>query len=380
GRTYPRDGVQTSPVVSGKNIAYVDDSTSGSSIRMLEINTWKDELVAQGPGQIKPSIDKKLVWLNSLTSKPRYQPLASGETSIICKAPGDQSHPSVGGDDIIGHYVAWMDNRTGKPDVYVYSLGQELELPLAVGPNYNMYPDISGEVVAWMAQVPDPRNPDKGGWAIRTFDIAAVNHTELVSALNSPSPPSISDQYLAWADTFSTFGWSVYKKLLFGMEAREAIQPGGINPRAGKNIVVFQQKDKTSGNWNVMLWKGQQKTQLTQGAGDHISPSTDGSTVVWQDNRNGNWDIYAYDLNTSKETRITKGSADHVMPDVENGIIVWQDKRNGNWDIYAYDLSTKQEKVISKAAGDQTEPRIRTGRIVWTDNRSGDKDIYMYEN
>jgi beta propeller repeat protein len=380
GRTYPRPGVQTSPVVSGKYISYVDNSAQGSSIRKLDTSTWKDTLVADGPGQVKPSMDKKLVWLDSLTGKPRYQSLDSGQISIICKAPGDKSHPSVGGNDQVGYYATWMDNRSGQPEVYVYSLGQEIELPLAAGPYYNMYPAISGTVIAWMAQTPDKADPSKRAWAIRTFDTSNDNRSELVSALNSPSAVSISDTYLTWADTFADFGWSVYKKLLFGVETREAIPPAGINPRAGKNIVVFQEKDKNSGNWNVFLWNGQDRTQLTQGSGDHINPATDGNTVVWQDNRNGNWDIYAYDLNTSKEIRITKGPAEHTNPDVENGVIVWQDKRNGNWDIYAYDLNTKKEKIICKAPGDQTEPRIGAGKIVWTDNRSGNKDIYIYEN
>jgi len=33
--------------------------------------------------------------------------------------------------------------------------------------------------------------------------------------------------------------------------------------------------------------------------------------------------------------------------------------RNGNWDIYAYDMNVKKEKVICAAAGNQTEPRIK---------------------
>jgi len=53
---------------------------------------------------------------------------------------------------------------------------------------------------------------------------------------------------------------------------------------------------------------------------DQINPSTDGRTVVWQDNRNGNWDIYALDLNTSKEMQITTDSADQINPDVEDGV------------------------------------------------------------
>jgi beta propeller repeat protein len=125
GKTYPRPGPQTSPVVSGKYIAYVDGSGADTSVRRLDISNWKDELIQAGPGQVKPSIDKKLVWQNALTGRPRSVPVAVGQTSIICRAPGDQSYPVVGGSDQVGYYVAWMDNRTGEPDVYVYSLAHE---------------------------------------------------------------------------------------------------------------------------------------------------------------------------------------------------------------------------------------------------------------
>ena len=162
--------------------------------------------------------------------KPRYQSLDSGQISIICKAPGDKSHPSVGGNDQVGYYATWMDNRSGQPEVYVYSLGQESELPLAVGPYNNMYPSISGTVIAWESQVPSKGDPSKKAWSIRTLDMSDDNRSELVSELDSPSAPSISDTYLTWADTFADFGWSVYKKLLFGVETREAIPPARSQP------------------------------------------------------------------------------------------------------------------------------------------------------
>ncbi|MDD1753174.1 MAG: biopolymer transporter Tol, partial [Methanotrichaceae archaeon] len=372
GKTYPREGNQSSPVISGQSIAYVDHSPQGDSIRKLDINNWKDELVAQSPGQDKPNIDQKIVWLNTLTGRPRYSSVASGQVSVICKAPGDQSHPSVS-----GNYVTWMDNRSGNPDVYVYSLAQELEIPLAASPFPEMYPDVAGEIIGWMAF-----DPLKNMWAIRTFDVTIDNRSELVWGLSDPAPVSLSDQYLAYSDLpVAKFGWRVHKKLLFGIETAPAIPPGGINPRAGSNIVVYQDNMDGNGNWNVWMWgQGKDPVQLTHSQGDHINPATDGKTVVWQDNRNGNWDIYALDLNSSKEIRITKGETDQTNPDVENGVVIWQEMRNGNWDIYAYDMNTGKEKAIMVAPGNQTEPRIRTGNIVWTDDRSGSKDIYIYEN
>ena len=136
-------------------------------------------------------MDKKLVWLNSLTGRPRSVPVASGQISVICKAPGDQSHPSVGGNDQVGYYVAWMDNRTGNPDVYVYSLTQEIELPLAASPYEDMYPDVSGNVISWIARNPLNQYKIENYWAIRTFDVSIDNRTELVWGLTASAPISM---------------------------------------------------------------------------------------------------------------------------------------------------------------------------------------------
>ncbi|MDM7912962.1 MAG: biopolymer transporter Tol, partial [Methanotrichaceae archaeon] len=336
GRTYPRPGIQSSPVASGKYIAYVDNADKNASIRRLDTSNWKDELVAAGPGQVKPSMDKKLVWLNTLTGRPRSMTLAAGQTSVICQAPGDQSHPSVGGNDMVGYYVVWMDNRSNYSDVYIYSLSQEIELPLIASPFPEMNPDMSENIISWSAY-----DPLKNWWTVRTFDVAINNRSELAWGLAAPTTVSVSDQYLTYVDLpVANFGTRVYKKLLYGKEAAPAIPPSGSNPRAGGNIVVYQDNE-ARGNWDIWLWKsGQEAAAFITDPGDQMYPATDGRTVVWQDNRNGNWDIYAYDFNSSQEIQITKDLSDQTLPDVENGVIVWQDKRKGNWDIYAYNLNT----------------------------------------
>ncbi len=68
------------------------------------------------------------------------------------------------------------------------------------------------------------------------------------------------------------------------------------------------------------------------------------SFTVWQDNRNGNWDIYLQevddpDIVVGENIPITDGLEDSKSPDIsiigEKGwLIVWQDNRDGNWEIY----------------------------------------------
>ncbi|HPO70993.1 MAG TPA: hypothetical protein PKV53_11905, partial [Anaerohalosphaeraceae bacterium] len=56
--------------------------------------------------------------------------------------------------------------------------------------------------------------------------------------------------------------------------------------------------------------------------------------VVWQDNRNGNWDIYGYNLITRQEFAITDDPADQIHPAVSGTLVVWEDYRVSPSNIY----------------------------------------------
>ena len=50
---------------------------------------------------------------------------------------------------------------------------------------------------------------------------------------------------------------------------------------------------------------------------------------MWQDDRNGNWDIYMYDVSTGVEQQITSDPTDQILPAIYSNTVVWQDARNG---------------------------------------------------
>lgn len=72
-------------------------------------------------------------------------------------------------------------------------------------------------------------------------------------------------------------------------------------------------------------------------------PDISGDWLVWCDGRNGNSDIYAYNISTGVEKAICTNSASQWRPYISGNLIVWEDMRNypsaENADIYAYDLS-----------------------------------------
>ncbi len=141
--------------------------------------------------------------------------------------------------------------------------------------------------------------------------------------------------------------------------------------------------------------------QLTSNAADQcnaaIAIDTDDKLyVVWQDNRQGNWDIYistsADGTNWSTERPVIDANDNQINPAIvidgsssKNAYIVWQDDQAGNQDIYvassSNDFATKTTSQITSDTSDQTEPAIavdpdNTIYLVWTDARGGSNDIY----
>jgi len=121
------------------------------------------------------------------------------------------------------------------------------------------------------------------------------------------------------------------------------------------------------------------ETQITSVPSTEYYPDIYQNLIVWQDSRNGNNDIYMYDLETETETQVTINSAFQNSPRIHGNIIVWQDYRNGNWDIYMFDIETETETQVTNHPATQSRPAIYVDKIVWDDYRNGNSDIYMYD-
>jgi PKD repeat protein len=141
--------------------------------------------------------------------------------------------------------------------------------------------------------------------------------------------------------------------------------------------------------------------RLTADARDQCHPALAVSAtgvvyVVWQDNRNGNWDLYvslcSNGSNFSKEVRVTSSNRNEIDPalalDRQSpacAYVAWQDDRNGNQDIYVAKstdgfASSTVVRVTSNAA-DQVQPRVvvdssNVAYLFWTDLRNSQADVY----
>jgi TolB protein len=103
---------------------------------------------------------------------------------------------------------------------------------------------------------------------------------------------------------------------------------------------------------------GQQEFQITTNPHEQRSPAIYQNIVVWQDKRNGNWDIYGYNLETNEEFSITTNPDDQKHPAIHGDMVVYEDYRNDTNAIYGYSLSTHNEIPISIGEGIKSLPAI----------------------
>jgi beta propeller repeat protein len=161
-----------------------------------------------------------------------------------------------------------------------------------------------------------------------------------------------------------------------------------INPSVSGPIIVWQ--DNRNGNWDIYAYDLQTMTEypICTAAGSQINPSVNYGDIfappmiVWQDNRRGNWDIYGfkfdrdmYSLTRGTEIVICDAQNDQINPDAGR-YVCWQDFRDGNWDIYAYNFDNQSEFEVCTDTSSQINPAIYYSGVVWQDDRNGNWDIY----
>ena len=165
------------------------------------------------------------------------------------------------------------------------------------------------------------------------------------------------------------------------------------NPGSGELYYKLSTDGGTS--WDI-------DTRLTNDPASSYYPSVASYgllvNVVWNENRDGNWEIYYKrstdgGINWGVDTRLTNDPAISYYPSIavsgSNVHIVFQDNRNGNNEIY-YKLSIdggvswSADTRLTNNPFESTRPSIALSNsilhIVWSDYRDGNYEIYYKQN
>jgi beta propeller repeat protein len=317
--------------------------------------TWEAFVVYPDPlEQLHPDVDGgKVLWQQKVEYNGAYDWEIFGADLMDENTPypiyvtwleANQTRPAISGD-----YVVWEDDTWGADDIDVH-----------------------------LTSIADPANPT---------DVLITNFT------GDQARPAIHGNTVVWQDLYTDSAGGVQDWDIYMADVTDPNNPqiyptayltgDQSEPAIYRAQAVWQ--DAYDGQVNIEgadLWRRNRPDLRTVSASslEQRSPAIHGDTVVWQENFGGNdWDIYAADLSDPDnpiEFPLVSDPAAQTSPDVYGHIAVWQDYRNGNWDIYGFNLITRREFQITSNAADQTNPAIWENLVVWEDNRSGVSAIW----
>ncbi len=294
--------------------------------------------------------------------------------------------------DIDGLIIVWQQNAGANSwDIY----GRDLDdnnapVPIAVAqfPADQINPAVWGDRVVW--QDNDTTN---GDWNINMADIADANVPQdyvLDDFDGDQTVPAIHGDLAVWQDDYNPGNSDLYaadiadpaNPYVFALDTYDNNQAA---PAVFRNTIVYQ--DDYYGDWDIIAADAWLKNAPTYQspvyeAEDETAPAVDRNYIVYQRDFSGDgtdYDILAIDYSDPRvyvTIPISQLASSEENPDISGHIVVWQDNRNGHWDIYGYNLITQKEFRITADPADQINPAISGDTVVWEDMRSGTSNIY----
>ncbi len=331
--------------------------------------------------------------------KPQTPP--PGTEYRITDEPQEQGYPRIS-----GNIIVWGDLRDGEWDVWMYNLGPDGEPFTAddlgefcVAGDPNKREDcarVSGNIVVyrraeWDYPVvnwdvymyhlgPDgvPRTNDypEGEYRITQTD-----------AIEGPAP--VYGRFITWKIPGQT---GIIVLDLGENEIPDGTDPvfeipntfDAENPGMSDRMMVYAQ----AGDLHVRYYGADGRPseddppeEILVKPGNQDKPRIFGDTLVWADDRGGNWDIYMEDLETHEERQISSGRYDEIVPRIWGSAVVWEEqvrrKNSETHDVFLHDLLSGETHKLTQS-GFGSRPNVYDGHIVYGDVREGNKDVYLY--
>lgn len=309
-------GDQVSPAVEGGTAVYNDLGRSAQGWVVRKDIFSGDSAEIGGAGvKTGPDIDSGAVAWQNTSNQVCRRPLAGGADK--CVTVNAASSLSLSGNRAItGH------NSSSTIRLVDFGTSSSKILDSHNSSGFRYGPDIDGDKTVWVRE---------RGYAGRyyepvlfTFDLQT----------------SVSEYMTRLGGGVNGFGASRF---------------GRQHPTVSGNRTLYQQKENAADqDWDIFEAFGETFGFTVVGEpGDQTNPSLSGNLIVYQDNRTGHpdgsgrwtgeWNIYMKDLASGIEQPVCTAPGDQKNPVIKGGMVVWQDNRDGDWDIYAAVLSPAAE-------------------------------------
>lgn len=297
----------------------------------------------------------------------------------------EQEAPALDIDPLGNFVVVWQDSRNGGPDIFGQRLNPSGEVR---GTNFMVNNQMAGD-----QRYPSVAFDASGSFTVVWQDTREGNR-DVYAQMFDASGDTLGSNFKVSDDTGT----------------KPQIEPEA--DFSAKIIVVWEDERLDVGDVFAQILD---RSCIPQDANFKVNDDTNGfsqlrsdvassaegySIVVWQDKREGNYDIYAHRLDSCANSLACNfkvnddtGTSLQNFPRVASDsagdfVVVWQDKRNGDEDIYAqfYDsagIRYGENLRVNDDPGDayQGHPDVAMDQdgnsvITWVDRRNEERNIY----
>jgi len=258
-----------------------------------------------------------------------YRDLDEPFSRPVSVGDGDQTNPVVNGD-----YIIFEDHGDGFTDLMLYTISVDYAYTL-IGDGFNNYfaADMWGTFVVYVS--------DKMGTNdIYAYDLWTAYSIPVAATDNHENNPSLSGEVVAW-DVFEDGSYNVYAAYLggepfvvangSGHEQHPSVDDYRISYVVDGNVALH---DLVTGETRQITSDSYYKENVVL-AGDHI---------VWSDDSNGDYDVFLHEISTGLTFQLT-GEHHQIANDFDGARVVFEDDRNGYWNIWTLTFEINHEPV-----------------------------------
>ncbi|MDD1669730.1 MAG: PKD domain-containing protein, partial [Methanomicrobiales archaeon] len=253
------------------------------------------------------------------------------------------NNPAISGD-----WIVWEDEWAGTLHLYNFTTGAETRL--APSPSWQSHPAIGGSLVAW---------EESNDWGTKNITYRNLLNGATGTLTTTGELPVIDGHRILWIegstslslyddDTGTTTTLVSGDDPIFGPPALHGDRIAWVN---GSEMTIFFKNLSTG-----------EEFPISSGLGQVGNPVLSEDRVLWQDLRNSlNWDLYLLNLTSGQETQITTAPEDDMSPSVDGTRLVWVT----GTEIFYLDLAGNDPPAPLSSGGVNYVPRISSDRVVW---------------
>ncbi|MGA8046215.1 MAG: PxKF domain-containing protein [Dermatophilaceae bacterium] len=283
--------------------------------------------------------------------------------------PGDEYDPALSGD-----LVVYTGNRDGDTDVYYVDLTTGVETAVTQLPGMQELSDVYSPLITYT----DLSVRDVWVYDTRTGETTNVTGSSGAFAAN----PAIGRDTVVWEDTRDANVEIYGMDLATGIERRitESTPSDGapeVSTGTAQDQVVWQVC--TGGICDIALYDwftGATRMVTETTDADERRPDMDGDIVVYDGYKDGERDIYAYDVTTRQTRRLTLAGSQN-NPNISGDVVAFEDVSTGMYRIMLWHLPTGAVLQLTDGLEGEYLNDIDGNRVAYTARRNNQLDIYL---